>query len=151
MKRLKAIIKNIIIESIDIKSPDELSSIITKQINRPEIFYREFMFNDQLMIFICKRTLNYYKIDFGPINPDTKIIMTSTSYGNNAWGMILPIIFGLLRDIINKHTEYNFSLIKYEAIGSRAKLYQYYINKYFNEYELIDDDNNWYTLKLKKQ
>lgn len=142
-KLIKQIIKELLLESLDIKSEKELDDIVTKSINKDNIFYREFKYYDDTMVFVLTKKPNTAEVKFGELNPETQQVMTSTLKGNGASNIILPIVFGLIKSILPNVKNMP---IKFEAMGMRPGLYKLYLQKHFPDYTLEDIGYNWYQL-----
>jgi len=151
MKDIKRIIKDIIreelmVETFDIKSTTELSKLYSEPPqNFSDMLVRKWKYKEFDMLFtiqiISKNEINvdYYCMINGIADPNVDL-------GNNAWGYNLAIVFGILKDELDKH---KYEKITFEAITYRPTLYKYYIDKYFPEYKLKKVGQNKYAMILK--
>lgn len=140
---MKIKLLNILKEIIDIYSPEELNSKEIKY-DIVEDNKRRFIVNltykDQyyslriLPIFNPKRS----SINFGNTDEKYENLNLNQLLNSPYSSRILASIFGLIRYWIDKH---NIQEFEYSAEGeTRNKLYNYYLNKHFPDFENVQEN-----------
>jgi hypothetical protein len=144
----------LLIELIDIYSPDELFSKgieyeITQDLSRR--FRSQLKYKDQYYVLSILPLFNPKRpsINFGSTDENYENLNLSQLLNSPYLSRILAAIFGLVRYWIDKH---NIQEFEYGAEGNiRTKLYDYYLKKHFSDFENIQEKHGDIILQIWKK
>jgi hypothetical protein len=147
-------LSEILKEVIDIYTPEELNSKgIEYNIEResPTRFMVTLKYKDQYYILIIQPIFNPKRpsINFGSTDEKYKNLNLNQLLNSPYSSRILAAIFGLVRYWVNK---YNIQQFEYNAEGGiRNKLYNYYLNKHFSDFNNTQEKYGDIILQIWKK
>lgn len=141
-------------EIIDIYSPEELNSKGIEyniDIEYPTRFRVDLKYKDQYYILTILPIFNPKRpsINFGSTDSNYKNLNLSQLLNSPYSSRILAAIFGLIRYWVDK---YNIQEFEYGAEGDvRTKLYKYYLEKHFLDFQNTQENYGDVTLQVWKK
>ena len=141
-------------ESVDLYSPEQLpSKDIEYTIERDSStrFRATLRYKDQYYILTVLPLFNPKRpsVNFGSTDKNHTTLDLNTLLNSPYSFRVLAAIFGLIRYWVDK---YNIQQFEYTAEGStRNKIYKYYLEKHFSDFENSQEQFNGATIEVWKK